>query len=226
MPSPALYLATRPLPVVPSTTLTYKSTQTTTTNEDTTTFTGVDIGTPHPKRIVIIAGMCGVNAAVSATCNGIPHYHLTQQAARQFAVLAFQVPNSTTASLAITSVSSARKAFSVYVAYPADHTVLDFGTDNRAGTTDATVTNLKAMNGGFIVYAGGQTATLGTFTTTWGGTDAVTEDVDAQLEAVSSYTTGRINITVSSDTLTVTLAESVSGSKDLACCSWGKAYGT
>ena len=93
-------------------------------------------------------------------------------------------------------------------------------------TTDANVANLKAQAGGFLIYAGSQPVVLGTFTTTWNGTNGtLQEDVDAQLEAATSYTTGMIpNFTVSSDNDDLNMAESASGTKLLVAVTWGPAY--
>lgn len=217
----ARYLVRSTLPPVPSATVVYKGTQTTTTNETTTTWTGIDIGTPHPKRIVILAVYIGVGTSASATVNGISSYHRTQVTTHEFAIFAHQVPCGTTADIAVTAAASTRKAAAVYVAYPRNHMVLDDGTDTANSATDAVISNVKVQAGGFLIYAGGQNATLGTFTTTWTGPDAVTEDVDAQLESAASYTMGRIDTTVSSDQDDLTLAESVSGTKRLVCASWG-----
>lgn len=211
-----------PLPKVPSTTPIYKGTSTTTTDETTTTFSGLDIGTEHKKRIIIAACYHGVAASCTATLNGIPSYFRAQNTAHEFSIHAFQVPAGTTGALALSATGSLRKAASLYVAYPQIHAPLDSGTASAGTTTDANVADQKVQAGGFLIYAGGQHATLGTFTTTWNGTDAMTEDVDAQLEGVASYTMGRITqITVSTDLSDVNLAESTSGTKRLVVATFG-----
>jgi len=210
------------LPPVPSIVPILKTNVSTTTDETTSTFTGIDISVPHPKRIVIVSCHHGVAAAATATCNGIDAYHRTQNTAHEFSMFAFQVPNGTLATITISATGSVRKWIAVYIAYPKNHTPLDSGTGTANTTTNATVANVKVQSGGFLLACGGQNATLGAFSTTWGGPDAVIEDGDAQYESASSFTYTRIgSISVSSDANTVTLAETVSGTKRLVVTTWG-----
>lgn len=209
-----------PLPAVPSRTVQYMGSQTTTTDETTTTWTGQSISTPHPKRIVVITCYAGATGGADITVNGINAYHSTRSASQDFEIQAFQVPNDTTATITAVRPSSLRKAIGVYVCYPDSHAVVDFGVATATTTTDATVSNLKLIQEGCLIYCGGQTATLGTFTTTWNGSESVTEDADAQIE-VASYTWGRITGTVSSDLNDLTLAESTSGTKRLVVVTFG-----
>jgi hypothetical protein len=67
-----------------------------------------------------------------------------------------------------------------------------------------------------LVYSGGQNATLGTFTTTWNGSESLVENVDAQLEGTASYTSGHVNnMLVSANVNDLVMAESASGTKRL-----------
>lgn len=214
-----------PLPAVPSTGVTYIGTSTTTTNEDTTTFSGVSIGTPHPKRVVVLAIQMGVSVAIDSTNFKVNQIQpLRADRSQSTAMSAHHVPVGTTADIVLTHVGSARKACSVFVIYPESPTVRFVGNSNANTTTDANVANVSAMNKGCLIYAGSQLATLGTFTTTWGGTDAVTESVDAQLESATSYTAGYINFTISSDTNALNMAESTSGTKHLLLYTFPPAY--
>jgi hypothetical protein len=218
-------LVHRPLPPAPVLTPTYVSTQTTTTDETTSTFAGISIGTPHPKRIVVIAGHHGVAAAATGTCNGQAEYFRSQNTAHEFSLLAFFAPVGLTADITVSATGSIRKAFSIYYLYPADHMPIDSGTATATTTNNAQIANLAARARGCLIYAGGQQGTLGAFTTTFTG-QTVTEDVDAQYETASSYTTGRISdVSVSSDTVTLDLAETVSGTKRLTAATWGPAWG-
>jgi hypothetical protein len=211
------------LPPVPSLVPIYKSTQLTNTNETTTTFAGVDIGTPHPKRLVILASFHGIAAAASGTIAGYNCHVDQQNTAHEVSIMSALVPHGTTATITVSATGSVRKAVSVYVAYPEVRERVSGGSDSAATTVDAVVT-LKAVKGGFVVYAGAQAAVLGAFTTLWSGADAVTENVDAQQEAVSSYTMGLVPITISSDTTTLTLQETVSGTKRLAAVAFRPPY--
>lgn len=211
------------LPPVPSTVPIYKTTVTDTANANASTFTGVDIGVPHPKRIVILAVFHGVAAACTATVNGKNCDMRVQNTAHEFSIFSVELPIGLLGDIVVTAASSIRKAVSVYVAYPKNPMPIDSGTATANTTTDANVANMKCQAAGFLIYSGGQLATLGTFTTTWNGAggESVVEDVDAQLESASSYTAGHINILRSDDLGDVNLAESTSGTKRLVAATWG-----
>lgn len=213
------------LPPVPSRVPIYKGVSTVTTDQTTSSWTGIDIGVPHRKRIVVLAVHGGVAASITGVLNGREHFFRSQNTAHEFAILAFFAPDGmTTAAIDISATGSLRKEFGTYVLYPANHMPIDLGTATANTTTDATVTNMKVQAGGCLIYAGGQNGTLGAFTTTFSG-QTVTEDNDAQYESASSFTCGRITtVSVSSDTVTLNLAETVSGTKRLTCASWGPAY--
>lgn len=218
----ANYLIQSNLPPVPSAFPIYKSTQTTTTNEDTTTWTDLDIGVPHPKRLVIIAFYGGVANFTSASVNGIPCFIAVKNNAHECGILGCQVPNGTLGNLVLTCATSLRKAASIYVAYPNNWMPIDTGSDSATFLNDAVVLDIQANSGGFLIYAGCQHTATGNFTTTWSGTPPVVEDVDAQLEAAATYTMGHINITGASTSANdLTMAESVTGTKRLAVASWG-----
>lgn len=210
------------LPPVPSKDPIYKGTSTDTVDQTTSTFNNIDIGVPHPRRVIILACFHGVAAAVTGSVNGNSSWLRAQNTAHESGILAFLVPIGTTATITVSATGSVRKAVSVYVAYPESHIPIDSGTATANTTTNANVANQKVPAGGFVIYAGSQLATLGTFTTTWNANGTLTEDVDAQLEATSSYTHGRVTgITQSSDTGDVGLAESTSGTKRLAVMTFG-----
>lgn len=223
---PVLGAVLKKLPKVPSLVPIYKVTLTTTTDETTTTFTGVDIGLPHPKRVVVLCILGGVsNSNATSRVNGYDQYFTTGGGTSLTSnITAHIVPNDTTATIEVTRTTSARKAVSVYVFYPENPIPLDSSAAPANTTVDANLVKLKVQAGGCLIYAGSQLATLGTFTTTWDGTDGVVEDVDAQLEATSSYTAGHINVTVSTDNSNLNLAESVSGTKCLAAVTFGPPY--
>lgn len=214
-----------PIPPTPVVASPYKTTLTTTTNETTTTFSDVDIGTPHQRRIVILAYYCGVAAFADGTVNGIAQHFRLQSSIHEFGIMSFFVPLDTTATITLSAASSIRKAVSVYVIYPNNHMWVDGSVVSANTTTDANIADIAIQAGGCLIYVGGQHATLGDFTTTWNGTDTLVEDVDAQLESASSYTTGSIaSAVVSSAISDINMAESVSGQKRLAVATWGPAY--
>lgn len=212
------------LPPVPSATPVYKGSNTTTVNETTSTFTGVDIGVAHPRRIVILAAYLGVAATSSATINGVPCVRMQHSANHEAAIFYARAPDGVTASIEITAVGSLRKAFGTYVAYPRSDIPLMWSAASATGTTDASSGKVRSQAGGFIVYVGDQNIVLGTFITTY-SPETVTEDVDAQLEGISSYTWGQISsVSISSDPAkNVNLAASTSGTKRIVGASWGPA---
>jgi hypothetical protein len=208
------------VPPVPSTAPIYKGTSTTTTDETDTTFSGLDIGTPHPYRLVVLGCYHGSTSAPTATINGTAANRI-YATGHECAMFWLRVPTGLTATVVVSATSSLRKAIGLYVAYPRYPLPIDFGTATANTTSDATVTNVQVQAGGFVVMAGGQHATLGAFTTTFGA-QSVTEDVDAQLEAAASYSfTSVANVGTSESTATARLAETVSGTKRFAVASWG-----
>lgn len=218
----AAILAVKHIPNAPFRGCQYKTTVTTTTDETTSTWTGVDIGTPHPDRIVVLAIFQGVNGDVTnatTTVNGVQPCHKTR--INEFAITVHKVPLGTTATVAVSATTSLRKAVGIFIAYPEIPIPMESGSVSAATTSDAQLLNWRQRDGGFLIYSGGQLATLGTFTTTWNGTDTLVEDVDAQLEAASSYTFGHINTIISTNVNDLIMAESVSGTKRLVACIWG-----
>jgi hypothetical protein len=209
-----------PLPPVPSIVPIPTALLTSTVDEDTTTWTDVDIGIEHPHRIVVLAFMRGATSGTpTATVNGIPA--IVPTLALQAAGIQFlQVPSGSRATITLTNAGSVRKAVQVYVAYPNEPIPIDAVRAFNTSTSDAVAADLKVMRNGFVIYAGGQLTAQSTYTVTWSGTDAVTEDVDATLESVSSYTMGRILVTAGSDLDDLTLAASLSGTKAIVAVSW------
>lgn len=204
---------------IPSATPIPKTTLTTTTNESATTWLSVDIGEAHAQRVVILAVYMGNAAVMTGTVQGIAYTSLVNNTSRFVGLMSFAVPTGTTADIVVDVASSLRKAVTVYVAYPTSATIVSSDDDSAAGTTDVVASALTANAGGFVIYAGAQNAFLGTFSPTWSGVDAVVEDVDAQLEAVASYTMGHVNLTESISG-NLTLAESTSGTKHIVAGTW------
>lgn len=204
------------------------STGTQTTDETTTSF-GITFpagSPPHPHRLLVLACYHGVAAAATATIQGFGGgtggtvCHVIQNTAHEFSIFFIGVPTQDGVRFSLSATSSLRKAVTPFLIYPQNPIPLASGTDSANAATDAVVSNLQVQAGGYVIYNGGQHATLGTFTTTWGGTDSVVESVDAQIEA-GSYTAGYIQITNSTSTNGVTMAESASGTKRLVAASWG-----
>lgn len=199
----------------------FKTTLTQTVDETTTTWNSVDIGAEHPNRIIILAMFLGVSVNATSQVHGVGNNTRSRSAEAQ--VNTHKVPTGTSVTITVSAVGSLRKAVGVYVAYPKDIT-RNPGSGSGNTNTPATNTPIIAIKNGFLVYAGSQVITLGTFTTTSNGTDAVTEDVDAQIESASSYTFGHINFTESHSNRTLTLTQSTSGTKQLASITMGEAF--
>lgn len=214
---PQLYHRVAQLPPVPSRTLDYKGTVTHTGPEDTTVFTGCDIGVPHPQRVIVLSVYHGVGVAAFALVNGTPHVGRRQTPSHEGGLHVFNIPNGTTADITLTAAGSLDKAVSWYVCYPRHWQDPDSGAASANAGTDAVTNDIKVVAGGWLIYAGVQAITLGTHTVTWGGADTVTEDVDAQIGGSATYSMGHIDITESSDANDLTLAASVNGTKRIAC---------
>lgn len=220
---PALRTVLKKLPKEPFVGCQYKTTLTDTANATLSTWNNVDIGVEHPNRVIIIVAFVGVNITATTIVHGVGLSQRARLAEGQ--ITSHLVPTGKSVTITVSAVGSVRKAVSVYVAYPASISK-DSVTVTAATTTNAVSGTLKSIKNGFLVYIGSQVATLGTFSTTWGGTDAVTEDVDAQLEAASSYTSGHINFAgASNDTFKLTLATSASGTKNLVVLTMGPPLG-
>jgi hypothetical protein len=200
-------------PPVPSRVPIFKTTLTDTTDADTSTFTEVDIGVPHPRRVVILATMHGVIANVTATVQGsLGRVSSASQSSRYTSIMSYRVPKGFTTEIVVTSAASLRKAVGVFVAYPLSHLIESSDDTTQATTTDAVLT-VNGMADGFVIYSGAQLNILGAFGATWSGTDAAVESVDAQLEATSSYSFGYVPLTQTLVGATLTIAETTSGTK-------------
>jgi len=217
-------LALRKIPVAPFAGAAYKTTLTTTVNETTSIFTGVSVGAPHPDRVVVLAIHQGVNGDVTAaSVADYAFYHKTRL--NEFAITAHRLPNDVSnAGISISATSSLRKSIGIFVCYPSNPIPTDFGSASAAAGNNAVIGNLEAQGGGCLIYSGGQNATLGSFTTTFGGGEAVNEDVDAQYESASTYTQGHINLITSAmgaTARTLQMAASVNGTKRLVAVLFG-----
>jgi hypothetical protein len=200
-----------------------KTALTTTTDETTSTWLSVDIGEAHARRVVTLVCFNAADVAITATINGNAADHTANSATRNLAILSFLVPTGTTCTVAMTgNVGSPRKAVGVFVGYPSSVTPVSNASDSAGTTTNAVASSLTANIGGYLVYGGAQTGAVGAFTTTWSGSDAVSESADAQLEAASTYTFGCIPIFTEdiAGTGTLTLAETVTGTKRI----WAATY--
>lgn len=224
MISPAFSMILNPMPPVPSLIPVPKTTLVTTTDEDTTLFPAVDIGVPHPKRVVFLAAHPGGSVTVStaATVNGIQP--IARTSISQVIILAFAVPCGLTANVSFTHPGSGRKVVSVSVAYPKSPFPIDSAGALAGTTSPAIATDLKVTPNGFVLYAGYSATTANTLTVTWSGPDAVpAPDYHAVPEAASAtIITGTIPlITVGSDLDDVTITALLSGTKAIIAASWG-----
>jgi hypothetical protein len=217
--SPSLSVALTPLPSVPSASSIFKGTQTTTVNEDTTVFTEVDIGVPHPKRVVVLGLYGGNSATVSATVNGIPPAYMARSSF--CAVAIFPVPVGETALITVTTTFSQHKVVAVWIDYPQNDAPLDSAANVASGITPVTLSDLKVQYGGVVFFACFEPTAVETFTVTWTGTDAVIVDVNSSIESFSSYVMGRIPIVSGSDLDDLTVSVTNGGGKRLSAVSLG-----
>lgn len=210
----------------PSTTFIYKGNAEDTANKtsgQTYIFSGKDIGTAHAKRIVVVGLFCNVNVT-DVTIGGVTATRADAASGSQsYRIYSAAVPSGTTADIVVTvGGNSGRCAIMWGIAYPNSSTKLGGGTGTATGTSNVvhSISNTVQETGGFIVAIGGRHDTLGTATWTWGGADAITEDVDTQIESTASYSFAHINLT-EDVTNNLTFAFSVSATKLMAWASWG-----
>jgi len=210
-----------PYPPVPSRSPVYKTTLTTTTNETTTTWTGAEIGTEHPLRIIILGIYGGVSAAITATVNDIPPFYSLRNG--QSAVLAFQVVSGITATIVVSATASERKAVHVYVAYPHSHTPLDSASGSASTTNPVALTDVKTIAGGFAIVAGrANGGSTGAVSCTWSGNGTITEDYDSVMEATATPGAYRVHtITESGDSGDGSFTCTGSNTKNAVMVSWG-----
>ncbi len=187
-------------------------------------FAGVDIGTAHAKRIVILGTLSpgGLTSNPTVDGNAVTNRE-SDGSADGFNIGSIAFPTGTTATIAlpITLGTAERCVIGVWIAYPASATPIgnDDGTGN--GTTNATADNVSVVPGGFLIAWGGQVNTVGSFTGSWSGADTPTEEVDATIEATSSYAAWTMPTTETLATGDFTLAASASGIKKILAVSWG-----
>jgi len=208
---------------VPSTTFVYKTTLTDTTNKasgETYTFAGADIGTAHAKRVVIL-GVVSSNSGTTVTVGGVSATLV--DSAGSMRLFRASVPSGATADIVVNPAATiGRMAVSYGVFYPSSATPLgaDGGTASGTGNVAHSINASVQEIGGIIVAYGGHQASLGTFTWTWGGADAITEHVDAQIESASSYSMASVNLTEDA-TNTLTMAYTASATKAMVYGTWG-----
>lgn len=214
---------------VPSAVPIYKTTLTSTSNVasgSSYTFSTVDVGVAHSKRIVIIghispSGSTGIPLIGGTSATNVA----SDGSAAGFNLSVAPAPTGTTLDIEIPIIAgtAARCVVAVWIAYPNSITKVDSGNDTSgaSGTTDAVASDIAVVPGGFLIAWGGQISTVGSFTGTWSGIDTPVEDVDATLEATTSYAGWSMATTETASGGDFTMAESVSGQKELCVASWG-----
>lgn len=211
----------------PSSVFIYKTALTDTTNKtsgQTYSWAGQDIGTAHTNRIVI-AGVFSPAGGLTfdLTIGGVTA--TPPISGTVFNICSAAVPTGTTADFVVTCNDAYSRFVIMYgIYYPSSATPLGSGQASANGTTDATasVTAAKQATNGLLIAAGGQEATVGSFTWSWSGADSLTEHVDTTIESASSYSMVSLQFTTVG-TQTLTMAESVSGTKKFAYATWGAA---
>jgi hypothetical protein len=201
----------------------YKGTLTTTADEDTTTWLLVDIGAPHPDRVVVLGVYSGGTGVFTVFVNGDAPSSFSESSFSGVAV--FPVPSGTTATIAVTASLSQRKAVSVWVAYPKTAAPLDSGASLATAMSDVTISDVQVQAGGEIFFACSENITaVETFTVAWTGPDSPIIDVNASIESFSSYIMGRVQVTADSELDDLTVSVTNGGAKRLAVVSLESPY--
>lgn len=195
----------------------YETTSTSTTNNNSYNFGSTDIGTADPTRIVVVGVYVeddggGSPIVTALTVGGISGTEVTARNGTTAAISLWRtdVPTDTTATVAISiNVTTERCVIMVWTIYNAD-SATPIDSENTAAI-DAPSSTLTTGTAGVIISAAKSTA-LATFTWT-----NITENVDGQIESVSSYTGASIATTTSSLEITAT---ETAGNVSLVSASW------
>jgi len=189
------------------------------------TFSSVNIGTPDSKRLVVVHGGLGgtVGAAqIGVTVNGVTADLILSAAGAQ-GIFTALVPTGTLVDIVLTNNSgavSARQMAGVFVCYPDDPVAIEELAGSAGTTTNAVISDIAVVAGGFVVWGYEQYNTAGTVSVTWTGAEAVNESYDTTLET-STWAGGYVLPLTDNTTADMTAAESTSGFKELLVCSWG-----
>lgn len=195
------------------------------------TVTGLSIGTPDAKRVVII----GIESSVqlsSVTLGGVamtagPINGGPTSSCIQFWYLATSggvLDTATTATLVAANASgttASRFEVSIYVCYPASAVPVDSDNVSATSGTPAVINDLAVATGGFVATLS-ECNSSSPSTVTWTGTDPVVEDYDLATESGSPFVAGNhIAINQTSSTLDLTLTADIAGTKKLVAISFG-----
>jgi hypothetical protein len=201
----------------------YLWTDTSDTNTTSYTFSSKALGSDHANRRLRIAIHTPLVAVSAVSVGGVAATSVasnTHSSIWTLSTTATALAGLTTANVVVTTATTcSRVSISMWVDYASSGTATDFGSDTDASTVDSVVA-LDVVPDGHVIYVGSQNTSLGTFTTTWAGSDAVVEDYDSQRESTSTVTFGHIN-TSETATRNLTLSESTSGQKVLVAASFG-----
>jgi hypothetical protein len=213
-------------PGVPSSTVTYKTTLTDTANKtvgNTYTFSAVDIGTAHEKRLVHV-GFYPYSSVHTMTIGGVAAVLVENE--ENFSLFQASVPTGTTADIIVTAGGSmSRCVLVVWIGYPDNATRRFADSDEQDDVTPIAilVNGNGVVSGGYVLAFGGYPSGLATHTGTWTGVDTPAENVDAQIESATSYAGYSIATTETSASLIFTLTGSISGDKKLVVAAYGAA---
>ena len=188
-------------------------------------FAANDIGVAHANRVVIIC-IGGAKGVSGLTVGGV-NASQVNGGFNNFQIYRATVPSGTTADFVIPHSLSSDRCFIAWgIFYPAvvTHVAnLSSGVSVQAGTTNASITWNAADEevGGLGIMWGGRESGLCTFTTSFTGNGTITEHVDAQAEAFSSYVLATVKFAATLTTGDAVLAASTSGTKVLATGGFG-----
>lgn len=190
------------------------------------TFSAVNIGTPHAKRLVILnIHAYGLSAAqITVTVGGIEASKLAPDVGGFAWIYTALVPSGETADIVIHNGSgsnSVRQAAAVFVGYPDDPTPVDAVGVSATTTNNAVISSLEVRAGGFVVWNYEQYNTTGNVDVTWNGVDAVVESYDSPIESITTWAGGYLLTTVDTTDDDLTASETTSGFKGLLAATWG-----
>lgn len=177
----------------------------------------------NSKRLVVALILSGSSQADSVLFNGLSGTDNGSAGAGQ-SLFHCVVPTGSSLTLDITTTATTTGCtVALYVIYPASSTRVDFGTDGPGTGASKTLSDIAVSAGGVLLYQGKSNLNSTSFTTTWGGADAVVEAYDAVVGAtLYTATFGHILTTAASTLNDLTITRVHSGTNfPVSCISFG-----
>ena len=210
-------------------TLTYSFRGVTTDTSDVSassyTFASADIGTANANRVVVVGvGHNDATSVDSVTIGGVSATRAGSQPASAGATASLwylNVAAGTTANIVVTlSVGTANRCvIAVWAVVPDILSPNDTASGTAINTSGANANDLDVRAGGLVLAMAYNSNTSG-LTPTWNGTDSITTDASATIEAANQYGAYSFLTTVSTSTNDLNVAPGTNSVTALAAVSF------